>query len=42
MSRQLSPTLVSIYQTKFLDKQLLQRLLHDWSEEWAMRHNVEL
>ena len=42
MSRQLSPMLVSIYQTKFLDKKLLQRLLHDWSEEWALQHNVDL
>jgi predicted nuclease of restriction endonuclease-like (RecB) superfamily len=42
MSRQLSPTLISIYQTKFLDKKLLQRLLHDWSEEWVLRHNIEL
>lgn len=42
MSRQLSPTLISIYQTKFLDKKLLQRLLHDWSEEWALQHNVDL
>jgi predicted nuclease of restriction endonuclease-like (RecB) superfamily len=42
MSRQLSPMLISIYQTKFLDKKLLQRLLHDWSEEWALQHNVDL
>jgi hypothetical protein len=42
MSRQLSPMLISIYQTKFLDKKLLQRLLHDWSEEWELQHNVDL
>ena len=42
MSRQLSPMLISIYQTKFLDKKLLQRLLHDWSEEWGLQHNVDL
>ena len=35
MSRQLSPTLVSVYETKFLDKKLLQRLLHEWSEDWS-------
>jgi predicted nuclease of restriction endonuclease-like (RecB) superfamily len=42
MSRQLSPTLVTAYETKFLDKKLLQRLLHDWSEEWAQQHNKDL
>jgi predicted nuclease of restriction endonuclease-like (RecB) superfamily len=41
LSRQLSPTLVAAYQTKFLDKKLLQRLLHDWSEAWAQQHEVD-
>lgn len=37
LSRQLSPTLISVYETKFLDKNLLRRLLHDWSEDWAQQ-----
>lgn len=41
LSRQLSPTLVSVYQTKFLDKKLLQRLLHEWSEDWKQQHNMD-
>lgn len=41
LSRQLSPTLVAAYQTKFLDKKLLQRLLHDWSEAWAQQHDMD-
>jgi len=42
MSRQISPTLVSVYETKFLDKKLLPSLLHDWSEEGAQQHNKDL
>jgi hypothetical protein len=34
MSRQLTPALVAVYETKFLDKALLRRLLHQWAEEW--------
>ncbi len=34
MSRQLSPAMVAAYETKFLDKNLLRQLLHQWSEEW--------
>ncbi len=34
MSRQLSPTLVAAYETKFVDKNLLRRLLHQWTEDW--------
>jgi predicted nuclease of restriction endonuclease-like (RecB) superfamily len=34
MSRQLTPALVAVYETKFLDKALLRRLLHQWTEEW--------
>jgi predicted nuclease of restriction endonuclease-like (RecB) superfamily len=34
MSRQLSPTLVAAYETKFIDKSLLQRMLHLWTEDW--------
>ncbi len=37
LSRQLSPTLVSVYETKFLDKKLLQRLLHEWTEIWEQQ-----
>jgi len=41
MSRQMSPTLVAVYETKFLDKKLLRRMLHQWSEEWAQQHNID-
>jgi predicted nuclease of restriction endonuclease-like (RecB) superfamily len=34
MSRQLSPTMVSVYETKFLDKNLLRKKLQQWTEEW--------
>lgn len=34
MSRQLSPAMVAEYQTKFVDKALLQKLLHQWAEDW--------
>ncbi|MFZ2898647.1 MAG: PDDEXK nuclease domain-containing protein [Saprospiraceae bacterium] len=34
MSRQLSPALVAAYQTKFVDKNLLRRMLHQWAEDW--------
>lgn len=34
LSRQLSPTLVAAYQTKFIDKDLLRRMLHEWAEDW--------
>lgn len=40
MSRQLSPTLVAAYETKFIDKALLQRMLHLWVEDWE--NNQEL
>lgn len=36
MSRQLSPTLVAAYQTKFLNKELLRRKLQEWSDDWQM------
>jgi hypothetical protein len=34
MSRQLTPALVAVYETKFLDKELLRRLMHKWAEDW--------
>jgi predicted nuclease of restriction endonuclease-like (RecB) superfamily len=34
MSRQLAPSLVAVYETKFLDKNLLRQLLHKWAEDW--------
>jgi hypothetical protein len=34
MSRQLSPALVAAYETKFIDKELLRRMLHQWTEDW--------
>lgn len=34
MSRQLAPTLVAVYETKFLDKELLRKMLHQWAEDW--------
>ena len=34
MSRQLSPALVAAYETKFIDKDLLRRMLHQWTEDW--------
>lgn len=42
LSRQLSPTLVSVYETKFLDKNLLRHLLHEWSEEWALQQQTDI
>jgi predicted nuclease of restriction endonuclease-like (RecB) superfamily len=39
MSRQMSPTLVSVYETKFLDKNLLRRMLQRWSEDWEQQHS---
>jgi hypothetical protein len=30
MNRQLSPTLVANYETKWIDKKLLKNKLHDW------------
>ena len=34
MSRQLSPAMVAAYETKFIDKELLRRMLHQWAEDW--------
>jgi predicted nuclease of restriction endonuclease-like (RecB) superfamily len=34
MSRQLSPTMVAVYETKFIDKELLRQMLHQWTEDW--------
>ncbi len=34
MSRQLTPALVAVYETKFIDKNLLRQLLHKWAEDW--------
>jgi predicted nuclease of restriction endonuclease-like (RecB) superfamily len=34
MSRQLAPALVAVYETKFIDKNLLRQLLHKWAEDW--------
>ena len=34
MSRQLSPAMVAIYETKFIDKALLKRMLRQWAEDW--------
>lgn len=39
MSRQMSPTLVSVYETKFLDKNLLRRMLQRWSEDWEQQRS---
>jgi predicted nuclease of restriction endonuclease-like (RecB) superfamily len=36
MSRQLSPAMVAAYQTQFLDKILLQKMLHQWAENWKL------
>jgi predicted nuclease of restriction endonuclease-like (RecB) superfamily len=38
MSRQLSPTLVAVYETKFIDKNLLRSMLHKWAEDWQENH----
>ena len=40
MSRQLSPSLVAVYETKFLDKELLRRMLHQWSEDWESNQEI--
>lgn len=40
MSRQLTPMLVAVYETKFLDKALLRRLLHQWAEEWEQNKKL--
>jgi predicted nuclease of restriction endonuclease-like (RecB) superfamily len=34
MSRQVSPALVAVYETKFLDKELLRNRLQQWSQDW--------
>jgi len=34
MSRQLSPAMVAAYQTKFVDKAVLQKMLQEWSAQW--------
>ena len=34
MSRQLSPAMVAVYETKFIDKALLKRMLRQWAEDW--------
>ncbi len=36
MSRQLTPALVAAYETKFVDKNLLRRLLHQWAHDWEL------
>ncbi len=41
MSRQLSPALVAAYETKFVDKNLLRRLLHQWAEDWEQGKHLE-
>jgi hypothetical protein len=33
MNRNLSPALVADYETKMIDKKLLQQLLHEWSKD---------
>ncbi|MBN9381424.1 MAG: hypothetical protein J0H74_11695 [Chitinophagaceae bacterium] len=32
LSRNISPALVAEYETKLIDKNLLQRMLHEWTE----------
>jgi hypothetical protein len=34
MSRQISPALVAVYETKFLDKDLLRNRLQQWTQDW--------
>ena len=41
MSRQLSPAMVSAYQTKFVDKNLLRQFLHQWTEDWEQSREQE-
>ena len=33
LSRSLSPALVAEYKTKLINKELLQRMLHEWAEK---------
>ena len=40
MSRQLSPALVAVYETKFLDKELLRKMLHQWAEDWESHQEI--
>lgn len=42
LSRSLSPTMVAAYQTKFLDKELLRRKLHEWSDDWQVAREAEV
>ena len=39
MSRQLSPAMVAVYETKFIDKVLLQQMLRQWAEDWGNGQN---
>ncbi|MBL7815539.1 MAG: DUF1016 family protein [Saprospiraceae bacterium] len=39
MSRQLTPAMVAIYETKFLDKELLRKMLHEWTLDWENSQN---
>ncbi|NUO03002.1 MAG: DUF1016 family protein [Saprospiraceae bacterium] len=41
MSRQLSPALVAAYETKFVDKNLLRQLLHQWAEDWEQAREID-
>jgi hypothetical protein len=41
LSRQLSPTLVAAYQTKFVDKDLLRRMLHQWADDWYIAREAQ-
>lgn len=42
MSRQISPALVAVYATKFLDKALLRKMLHQWADEWENDQDKDL
>ena len=42
LSRSLSSALVAAYQTKFLDKELLRRKLHEWSDDWQVAREAEV
>jgi hypothetical protein len=37
----ISPALVAVYATKFLDKVLLRKMLHQWADEWENDTNKD-
>lgn len=40
LSRNLSPTLIAEYETKLIDRDLLQRMLHEWMEDMSMPQDI--